>query len=124
MDIYQIDAETRAQVAAEYSLSARGRVRDPGKFEGEPWYAVALYSLTLSGMEDETIDVSESEVYRVFKVQPDEREHIPELTPETVAVLLWETSSGFVRISEATESELARIRKIAEEAGEADENAT
>ena len=44
--------QTKNEVAQSYRLDRHGIVSQPGKFEGEPWYVVALYDLALDSWYD------------------------------------------------------------------------
>jgi hypothetical protein len=46
---------TKDEVAQNYQLDAKGIVLSPGKFEGEPWYVVALWNLALEGCADREV---------------------------------------------------------------------
>lgn len=57
---------TKEEIAKEYTLTDRGTVASPGKFEGEMWYVVALWDLILDGGCDlETGDENPVSWFRV-----------------------------------------------------------
>jgi hypothetical protein len=43
---------SKQDVAKEYTLSEKGTILSPGKFEGEMWYTVALWDLVLDGFSN------------------------------------------------------------------------
>lgn len=44
---------TRDDVVKDYDLGEDGRVTSPGKFEGEPWWTVALWDSVMNGFYDD-----------------------------------------------------------------------
>ncbi len=42
----------KSEIAKDYNLTERGTIANPGKFEGEMWYVVALWDLVLNGGSD------------------------------------------------------------------------
>lgn len=71
-------------------------IRSPGKFEGEPLWAVYFWNLAMDGSGDVEWDDDDTEV-TTFQIQDEDRELFPELTEEGItAVSLWEDSQGFV----------------------------
>lgn len=62
------DLLTRDAVAAAFSVTDHGVIRSPGKFEGEPWWAVALWEESLLGLADETLDEDEGGPTDLFTV--------------------------------------------------------
>lgn len=76
---------------AEYE--ARGR--RPGKFQGEPGYAVWLWETrVMEGLADDRADTSTTEISAIF-VTDEDRAEWPALSAFGV-VALWESDTGFV----------------------------
>lgn len=82
-------------------------IRDPGKFEGEPTYVRGFWDLR-SG--DEQI-YDGDQLHEVFILTEEDRSEWPDLDPDAAALVLWETTDGFVLHREMTEPELDQFRR-------------
>lgn len=107
---------TLTDVQATYTVNRHGTVTDPGKFEQEPAYVVALWELMLNGYDDEVIYDNDMPV-SVMLVDGYIQAEWPELA-DVYAVLLWEDSVGFAQHHCVTERELADYRAECEENSE------
>lgn len=72
-----------------YRTDARGRILDPGKFEGEMIYVPYFWEAYLNGFADR----DDGRIIG-FNITPKDRELFPELSKRTVR--LRETDTGFV----------------------------
>lgn len=106
---------TRDEIGREYTITTRGTIGNPGKFEGEPWYAVALWDSVLNGFSDtETGDSDAGDLTAWFHVDAElvdaftsnaaEREAFAAEYPAGSWIGVWEDSNGFVRV-ETSENE-------------------
>jgi hypothetical protein len=82
---------TRAEIAALYRHDARGNITSPGKFEGEPLYAVAFYEIGLEGFADQ----DDGAAY-AFEITQEDRATWPELPSDCKWVVIRESDNGFV----------------------------
>ena len=73
-----------------YQLNDQGRIIDPGKFEGEPWWVLHFWSAGLDGGADEDVDG-----VMKFRLSYDDREDYPELA-DYDTLWIWEDNQGFV----------------------------
>lgn len=101
---------TRDEVAKLYEVSTNGIVKSPGKFEGEPWYVVALWDAVLDGVFDR-LDYDEVDCpLSSFNLDPEIMGMIQSVThvkgvtdarfagsSENAYITLWEDDTGFVR---------------------------
>lgn len=67
-----------------------GIIRSPGKFEGEPVYALHFYDALMNGFAD----LDDGDV-ATFEVNDDDRKLFPELA-NVQNVYLWESDQGFI----------------------------
>jgi hypothetical protein len=90
---------TRDEILQHYKVD-HGIIRSPGKFEGEPVWAVAFWDATLLGCSDDelsgdAVGASEETLVSVFTVSDTDRAEWPELaTVKTIR--MWESDQGFV----------------------------
>lgn len=89
--------QTRDEITSEYETHPNTDIiRSPGKFEGEPLWAVYFWNLALDGSGDVEWDDDETEI-TTFQIQDEDRAIFPELAEEGItSVSLWEDSQGFV----------------------------
>ena len=80
---------TRQQIEDEYTVEA-GRIRSPGKFEGEMVYLPHFYDAYLDGLAED----DDGEVLS-FDITPEDREQFPELGCRRV-LRLYIRDDGFV----------------------------
>ena len=87
---------SRTDVAARYTLTG-DRVASPGKFEGEPWYVVALWDLVLDGAADgETWDGPDNDDLTAWFRVDDEMRAACGLDGSHSWIAVWERGDGFV----------------------------
>ena len=89
---------SRKQVCSAYSVSPRGSIKSPGKFEGCPLYVPAFWDDVGAGYSDETIETLTGPVGIIFLTE-DDRGEFPELGPY-VALGLWKENDGSVHCEE------------------------
>lgn len=91
--------KTKAEIATEYTLDERGIVRSPGKFESEPWFAVALWDASLDGDHDRE-DFDGDTLLVSFLIEADIKTMLGDAVPTEREsrgyVTLHESDSGFV----------------------------
>lgn len=80
---------TRNEIEVEYKVKD-GRIVSPGKFEGEPIYAVAFWDAALNGMADD-----DNENGFEFDLTDEDHTEWPELEG-CDHILLVESDNGFV----------------------------
>jgi hypothetical protein len=88
--------QTKEEIAKEYTLNRHGIVSTPGKFEGEPWYVVALWERTLEGRAEHSEYDGDTEISS-FMLTSALREIIDfDRTDPRAWISLWEREDGFV----------------------------
>jgi len=86
---------TRQEILDEFNVDKGGRIRNPGKFEGEMLYVPHYYDLSLeSGFDDEVVLGDESVAMKFF-VSADDTKEFPELEGDKEIYLSW-NDQGFV----------------------------
>lgn len=96
----------RTEAEREYRVS-RGMIKNPGKFEGQPVYAVVLWDLMLEGAQDEIVDGPDG-TYDAFRVDQNLVEAFPEDFDEDDIgswVVLSQSDTGFVNTELMTADE-------------------
>jgi hypothetical protein len=88
---------THADIASEYQINEHGTIVSPGKFEGEPVYAVALYDLVMDGASDESAGPAD-----LITVDADLRAAFPSIPADVVAFVVWTSDVGFFNVHEHT----------------------
>lgn len=93
---------TKAAVREQgYEINDRGTITSPGKFEGEPWFVVALWDCVMEGGEDLLIGNLDNDVTSSwFKLDADilaDFELGAHDYPIGSWIGVWEDSQGFVR---------------------------
>lgn len=86
-------------------------IREPGKFEGEPTYALHFWDAMLNG-DGETVYDGDTPV-SLLGVDPDDVRRFPELADVEV-IALWEDSQGFVHTREMTHQQAEAFRRECE----------
>lgn len=81
---------TREEILSTYTVDDAGIIRDLGKFEAEPAYAVYFWDAGMNGMADE----DENGVW-FFVLSPEDKQEFPELAGEYGAAVE-ESDQGFV----------------------------
>ena len=81
----------RAAVLAQFTVDEHGRIRNPGKFEGEPLFVPHFWDVFLDGGADWE---NEDDVIG-FVVTPEDRAEFPELGAQA-EVTLFQRDDGFV----------------------------
>ena len=78
-------------IRSAYVTDERGRIRSPGKFEGEPIYVPYYWEAFLSGFADR------DDGSRIgFDITPEDRALFPEIPAKRRTINLYERSDGFV----------------------------
>lgn len=93
---------TRAEVLRELQVRD-GRIVSPGKFEGEPLYAPALYDRLMEGFADFSDEGGD-----VIEVDDELRAEFPEIRADVAAFLLWTSEQGFFYVAEHLTVDAAR----------------
>lgn len=88
---------TKNEIAQEYNIDEFGRIKSPGKFEGEMYYAVSYWEDVLDGFADEDYEENGT-MFAIIKLTFEDFKKYPELNNlDGVEYLkLWEDSNGFV----------------------------
>jgi len=76
-----------------FSYDSAGRITNPGRFEGEPYFVPFFWGLTLEGLHDEQL----GSLFKVV-IRREDKMLFPELKEE-FDLFLWEDDSGFVHHS-------------------------
>lgn len=92
-------------MSTDYAINEAGVISTPGKFEGEPLYAVHLYDSMMEGGGDETLYWSDESVTEAFIVDTELRTQFPTIDIDTHAIILEVSDQGFVNTRELTQSE-------------------
>jgi hypothetical protein len=80
----------RKEVLKDYKVDKGGRIRSPGKFEGEMLYVPAFWEAGLEGMADD----DDGSVY-TFRLSAEDKKEYPELGRKRTLKLA-ESDQGFV----------------------------
>ena len=80
----------RSEVLREYDVDRSGRIKSPGKFEGEMIYVPVFWNAGLEGFADD----DDGSVYE-FRITADDRREYPELGKKK-KLRLAESEQGFV----------------------------
>lgn len=80
-----------SEIRKQYTTDSRGRITDPGKFEGEMIYVPYFWGLGLEGFADH----DDGKVFR-FRITPEDRAAFPELPKRRRVIRLIESDTGFV----------------------------
>lgn len=81
---------TRQEILSQYDVGANGRIKTPGKFEGEMLYVPHFWGIFLDGFADR----DDGEVLG-FDLTKEDREEFPELKGRRT-VKIMATEQGFV----------------------------
>lgn len=107
---------TRAEVEVEFDVVA-DTIKDPGKFEGEAWYAPIVYDWVMDGGGD--THGPEGQLVDFFELSDDDRSLFG---TDAYGVSLYVSETGFVYVTEYTrleyEREMARLDSYEEELNE------
>ena len=109
------------KVKSEFTVDPEtSRIRNPGKFENEPYYVPYFWDCCLDGAEDEILYDEYEKPYSLFKVEEELAEFLSTDFPgiEDKTVLLWEDDSGFVNHKILDDEELAEFRRECANAAE------
>lgn len=110
---------TRAEIRAEWSVSSRGIIMTPGKFEGCQDFVPHFWGLAAGGCADETVDARNGS-FDVFTVDAAALAEWPELE-DAHSLVLWEDESGFVHAVTIAEPALVKFRAECAQSLPADE---
>jgi hypothetical protein len=80
---------TRQEILSQYNI-INGRIRSPGKFEGEMLYVPFYWDIYLSGFADR----DDGKILG-FDVEPEDKQQFPELKKRRT-VKLYQRDDGFV----------------------------
>ena len=88
---------TKAEIAEQYEIDEFGRIKSPGKFEGEMYYAVHYWGCVLDGFGDECYEENGTP-YAIINLTFEDFKHFPELNnlDGVESLKLWENDNGFV----------------------------
>lgn len=96
---------TREDIGKDYTVSADGRIASLGKFEGESWYAVALWELALDGGSDLEIGGEGSPSVSWWRIDEALTNEIPEIKamaesadPPILWIGIYSSEQGFVYV--------------------------
>jgi hypothetical protein len=94
-----------------YSDDLRAPRAPPGKFEGEPWFTPWYYEQVMNG-NGETLSVPYADEADgdLLEVNSEERAAF-DLEPDTVAIVLWYNSAGFVSLQELDQRTFAKLQE-------------
>lgn len=95
----------------EYKVE-QGIIRSPGKFEGEPEWVPGFWERVLDGADDEIL--FDEDPVSVFILDDADRRTIGAAAEGSVALLLWEDTSGFVRSRLVSQTKLDGLRADSE----------
>ena len=70
---------TRQEIVDTYTITERGTISNPGKFEGEMLYVPFFYDLFLAGFSDRERDLDPDESIIGFDLCDADRDRFPEL---------------------------------------------
>jgi hypothetical protein len=103
-----------ASLMVDVELNEAGLIRGPGKFEGEPAYALFYYDRVMNGAQDDIVDGAHGERVDVFHLTDLDRSVFPDLG-DAVTLRMWECDQGFVYIEVHTRADEDEIRnRVAE----------
>jgi hypothetical protein len=89
--VQPLNAETATEIRAQYTVDERGRITNPGKFEGQPIYVPYYWDSYLNGCADR----DDGRVLG-FDITPEDRALFPEIPSKRRTIKLEESDSGFV----------------------------
>lgn len=92
--------DAKARLLAEYP---KGYCEQPGKFEGEPIFAIYYWEMTQNGLADDTLDFGATPVSIYFLTNEDRA--CWDLPASTHVVAVWESETGFLMHTEWTDAE-------------------
>ena len=85
-----------------------GIITSPGKFEGEPRYAVYFWE---EASPDEQISFPDDQSYWLVEILEKDRERFPEIDREATVMVLEESEQGFVSCAAFTAEQLEALRE-------------
>jgi len=93
-----IARNARDQILADYEIDKHGRIKSPGKFEGEMLYVPYLWDGIMEGGGDQTVYDGDTPVDFV-QFTDEDLELFPEIG-DAFGIALWESDTGFVNTRE------------------------
>ncbi len=93
----------RDEVRAQYTVDAKGFIRSPGKFEGEPEYVPAFWDVSNDGFADADCGPN-----ALFTITDRDRAEWPGLA-KVAALILHEREDGFVKCGVFASTEAAEV---------------
>lgn len=88
-------APTRQYIRDNYKFDCHGRIKSPGKFEGQKVYAPYYWELTLEGGSDELVTDKFNRIHYIFNLDSSDVEMWPELS-KAKQLRVHESDLGFV----------------------------
>ncbi len=86
---------TKKEIAEQYNLNENGVIMSPGKFEGEMYYAVGFWNITLDGFCDRDEMLENGTLVAIYDLGQIDYDDYPELEGNT-ELRIWEDDNGFV----------------------------
>lgn len=105
--------KTRAEVATEYDIDAQGTIRNPGRFEGEPWWIVNVEEWSMDGGGEDLSgfdDTGSGEYASMFEDLTIDETSAFGLDASTMAILYTVSEQGFHSVQELSASEAEKVR--------------
>jgi hypothetical protein len=113
--------KTKVDVAGSYDLDKHGRVKNPGRFEGEHYSTVLAYDMVMDGAQDDTLYWPDDTCVDVIALD-DELRKLWGLDQGDAFMLIEQTDQGFVTGRAVDQVELDRITRECEEACEKEDD--
>lgn len=96
----------KADIERDYTV-VDGVIRSPGKFEGKPVYAPALYELVMDGVT-ETLMWSDESISDILEIEDNFRTEFG-IPTSIVALSCWEADTGFFNTEQLDEDGLSAL---------------
>ena len=81
----------RQDISKNYDVSDSGRIKSPGKFEGEMLYIPYFYDISLNGF----FNPNRNEIFSI-PIEKEDREQFPEIPKHKRRIRFYERDDGFV----------------------------
>lgn len=112
---------TKDDVSAQgFNMDSHGTITTPGKFEGEPWWALELYDFIMNGGGDETLYDSDTP-FEIFNVDKDMATRY-DLDPSITRIACHESDQGFFCMDYLTDEDYEKWLQDLEAQEEANED--
>jgi len=86
---------TKQEISEQYNLNENGVITSPGKFEGEMYYAVHFWNMTLDGFCDRDEMLDDGTLVAIYDIGQIDYDDYPELEGNT-ELTIFEDDNGFV----------------------------